>query len=276
MQAVKVVGLFITEGIVVMSKYSNGEVHYFRDMDSNVYYTGPMIVLTSKLTASAAEIVAQALKDYGIAVIVGDDQTYGKGSIQLQTVTGDDAKAKSFFKVTVGRYYTVSGESTQIDGVEADIVVPTIFSHSKIGEKYLENPLTSGKINPAYEDKLQDVDEELKDWYVKYYLPRLQLRQLFWKPWIPVLKKNCEYRLSQNKNFQFFLKSIESPDASVAKNASLENEDTEEEEDIQLNQRNYGVSDLQMAEAVNILKDMIILPGVDHLFSQEANTTASP
>ena len=86
-QAVKVAGLFITNGVVVISKYFNGEEHFYRDMDGKISYDGPLIILTSKATASAAEIVAQALQDYGVAIIVGDEHTYGKGTIQSQTVT---------------------------------------------------------------------------------------------------------------------------------------------------------------------------------------------
>ncbi len=99
-QAVKVAGLFITNGVVVISKYSDGEVHYYRDVTETRNYSGPMVVLTSRLTASAAEIVAQALQYYGVALIVGDAQTYGKGTIQAQTVTDDSSE--SHFKVTVG------------------------------------------------------------------------------------------------------------------------------------------------------------------------------
>ena len=67
-QAVKVAGLFITDGVIVISKYSNGEERFYRDVDGKTIYDGPLIVLTSKATASAAEIVAQALQDYGVAL----------------------------------------------------------------------------------------------------------------------------------------------------------------------------------------------------------------
>ncbi|MES2122370.1 MAG: S41 family peptidase, partial [Chlamydiota bacterium] len=86
-QAVKVAGLFISSGVIVVSKYSQGEVQYLRDLDGRCYYNGPLVILTSKASASAAEIVAQALQDYGTALVVGDDRTYGKGTIQYQTVT---------------------------------------------------------------------------------------------------------------------------------------------------------------------------------------------
>ncbi len=86
-QAVKVSGLFMTSGVVVISKYAEGEVQYLRNLDPRIHYAGPLVILTSKLSASAAEIVAQALQDYGVGIVVGDERTYGKGTIQYQTVT---------------------------------------------------------------------------------------------------------------------------------------------------------------------------------------------
>ncbi|MBI3901210.1 MAG: PDZ domain-containing protein, partial [Chlamydiia bacterium] len=138
-QSVKVTGLFISSGVVVISKYSDESMKYYRAVDGERYYDGPLVVLISRGSASATEIVAQALQDYGVAVVVGDEQTYGKGTIQHQTITSDGPP--SFFKVTIGRYYTVSGRSTQIDGVKSDIVVPSAMNFGEIGEAYLEYPL---------------------------------------------------------------------------------------------------------------------------------------
>ena len=135
-QAVKVAGLFISDGVIVISKYSNGEEKFYRDVDGKTVYDGPLVVLTSKATASAAEIVAQALQDYGVALVVGDEHTYGKGTIQTQTVT--DNRSTSYFKVTVGKYYTVSGHTPQKEGVKADIVVPGRWSKEKIGEMSID------------------------------------------------------------------------------------------------------------------------------------------
>jgi carboxyl-terminal processing protease len=174
-QAVKVSGLFISSGVVVISKYSDGSVKYYRTVDGTRYYEGPLVVLISRGSASATEIVAQALKDYGVAVIVGDQQTYGKGTIQHQTVTNDGSH--SFFKVTIGRYYTVSGKSTQIDGVKADIIVPTGLHTEEIGEAYLEYPLPADWVSSAYHDSLEDIDPFARKWFQKYYIPTLQTRE---------------------------------------------------------------------------------------------------
>jgi carboxyl-terminal processing protease len=246
-QAVKVAGLFVTNGVIVISKYGKGEVHYLRNIVSKAYYNGPLVVLTSKMSASASEIVAQALQDYGVALVVGDERTFGKGSIQYQTVT--DEKADMFFKVTVGRYYTPSGKSTQIDGVIADIVVPTQYAPYKIGEKYLEYPLPQDKVDAAFVDPLTDLDEKTRRLFQMRYLPFTQRVVSFWKKMLPELKRNSAARMANDPTFQTF---IQRKDAVATRAAALPPNTVDE-------QIQVGKEDIQMKEAVNIVKDMIIL-----------------
>jgi carboxyl-terminal processing protease len=241
MQAVKVSGLFVTSGVVVVAKYSDGDVRFFRDIDGHAYFDGPMVVLTSKASASAAEIVAQALQDYGAAIVVGDGRTYGKGSIQHQTVT--NANSENFFKVTVGRYYTVSGRSTQIDGVISDIVVPTQFHKREIGEVTLDFPLPGDAMLPSYEDMLVDLDWESKRWYLKYYIPSLQKQESTWHSMLDVLKKNSAQRITGNAPYQEFIREL-------SEGAGFYDDSSDLEED---------KVDLQMTESVNIVEDMIQL-----------------
>lgn len=246
-QAVKVAGLFITNGVIVISKYSSGEKHYFRDMDGKTAYNGPLIVLTSKMTASAAEIVAEALQDYGVAVVVGDEHTYGKGTIQTQTVTQDDGSSP-FFKVTVGKYYTVSGKTPQLTGVIADVVVPGKYKNQKIGEVYLSSTLKADQIDPSYSDPLTDIDPAMKQWFLRYYIPTEQRKVDTWKAIIPSLKANSAYRISKDKNYQAFLKKLQgAPVVEEDPNTGLSK------------RRGVGKEDVQMAEALNVLKDMIYL-----------------
>ena len=246
MQAVKVAGLFLKSGVIVSSRYSNGSVHYFRDLDPNVYYSGPLVILTSRLTASAAEIVTQALKDYGVALVVGDDQTYGKGSIQMQTVTNNTNDADSYFKVTVGRYYGVSGESTQIGGVKADIIVPSIYFNTKLGEEYLENTLSQDKMPPAFHDTLQDINEKDKAWYLKHYVPFIQKRETKWRKLLPELKQKSQQRLENDPKYQELLSELsqmkDDPNAG-SKKQKIQND----------------LWSMQLEEAINIVKDMIDL-----------------
>jgi carboxyl-terminal processing protease len=221
-QAVKVAGLFITNGVVVMSKYFSGEEHIYRDLDSSSIFNGPLVVLTSRATASAAEIVAQALQDYGVALVVGDTATYGKGTIQNQTITnGDQGLA---FKVTVGKYYTVSGKTPQINGVEADIVVPSPYSDAHIGERYLDSTITADSIAPSYSDDLMDVNEGMKTWYLRYYMPTLQRKQSLWQDMVGNLREKSTKR----------------------QNSSAPSSPAEQ-------------GQWQRSEAINIVKDMITL-----------------
>jgi carboxyl-terminal processing protease len=238
-QAVKVASIFLDNGIIVMSKYSNGEIRYLRNFGMKKKYSGPLIVLTSRLSASASEIVAQALQDYGVALIVGDDRTFGKGSIQYQTVT--DEKADVFFKVTVGKYYTVSGKTTQIDGVKADITVPSNLYSSEFGERYLDYPLDSDRISAAYTDSLEDLDIATRWWFRKNYIPHQQTKVKKWTSLLPVLKANSKYRCDKNPDVQVFVR--EHKKTPVPKNSC----------DI------YGLEDVQMTEAVNVMKDMILI-----------------
>lgn len=242
-QAVKVAGLFVSSGIIVISKYAHGETQYLRDLDGRSWYNGPLVILTSRGSASAAEIVAQALQDYGVGLVIGDDRTYGKGTIQYQTVT--DVSATSFFKVTVGRYYTVSGRTTQIDGVIADIIVPTAYSALAIGERYLQYPLKSDRIPSAYVDTLSDIDPANRPWFQKNYLANLQKKISLWTQMLPQLSSNSACRMKQNQDYSLFLNALE---------------ENKKGDSITLTpQNNWGVDDLQMIEAVNILKDMAML-----------------
>lgn len=238
-QAIRVASLFISNGVVVISKYSNGEMHYFRNIDGRQYYNGPMIVLTSKLSASASEIVAQALQDYGIALVVGDDRTFGKGSIQFQTVT--DKNTDLFYKITVGRYYTASGKSAQIDGVVADIVVPSKLVPAEIGERFLEYPLPRDTVESAYLDPMLDIEPKLRNWLKKYYIPNIQKVVSFWKKMVPDLKNLSEKRMKNDFNYALNLAKI--------KDAKGDDKDKVGKE----------IDNLQMQEAINIVKDMIIL-----------------
>lgn len=244
-QAVKVSGLFISNGVVVISKYAKGEMHYLRSISGRAFFNGPVVVLTSKMSASAAEIVAQALQDYGVGLVVGDERTFGKGSIQYQTVT--DANADIFFKITVGRYYTVSGRSTQIEGVLADIVVPTQYSPYNIGERFLEYPLPPDTVESAYVDSLADLDENTQKIFQKRYLPFLQQVVPAWKKMLPQLRRNSAARIARSAEFQEFLRKSE-----IIRNRQAGAPPNSVDEPIRI-----SLDDMQSGEAARILQDMI-------------------
>ncbi len=154
-EAINLTGLFIPEGPVVQSKNSNGEVEVSFDRDESVAYEGPMIVLMNRLSASASEIFAAALQDYGRAVIVGDEKSFGKGTVQTMldigrfmpffSLGGSEAGA---LKLTINKFYRVRGGSTQLEGVKSDIVLPSMTDNPEIGENALPNPLPYDEVAP--------------------------------------------------------------------------------------------------------------------------------
>ncbi|MEO7100352.1 MAG: carboxy terminal-processing peptidase [Luteolibacter sp.] len=148
-EAISLTGLFIPSGPVVQTRSMKGDVEVGIDHDGKVSYDGPLVVLTSRLSASASEILAGALQDYGRAVIVGDTSTFGKGTVQTivpldRVMQGQGMVPHSdpgALKVTISKFYRPSGKSTQLEGVKADIVIPSLTDLPEIGESDLGNPL---------------------------------------------------------------------------------------------------------------------------------------
>lgn len=243
-QAVAVSGLFITKGIVVSIKDNHGSIEHLRDIDGRTAYDGPLVILTSKISASAAEIVAQTLQDYGRAIVVGDEHTYGKGTFQtftLDAANNGKVNPKGEFKVTRGRYYTVSGKSPQLVGVKPDIVVPGFYSSMEIGEMHAKYPLENDAIPENYHDDLADIPVVQRDQISWLYRFNLQPKLKTYTRHLPRLKKNSEARISQNKLYQSFL--------------ALLDEEVIAPEKVDL----YTEGDPQLKEAVNIMQDLIVL-----------------
>ena len=131
--SVEIAGLFIRQGGVVAVKDTYSDVQVLTDQDADIAYSGPLVILTSRITASASEIVAGAMKDYGRAVIVGDDHTFGKGTVQSFVHQPGRLGA---IKVTTALFFRPGGASTQHDGVAADVVLPSLFATDDLGERY--------------------------------------------------------------------------------------------------------------------------------------------
>ena len=141
----EIAGLFIREGGVVAVKNVFSEVQVLRDPADDIVYDGPLVILTSRITASASEIVAGALQDYGRAIIVGDDHTFGKGTVQSYV---NQPGRLGALKVTTALFFRPGGASTQHAGVAADIVLPSLFATDDLGERYETYSLGSQKITP--------------------------------------------------------------------------------------------------------------------------------
>jgi carboxyl-terminal processing protease len=153
-EAVNLTGLFISRGPVVQVKYSDGKIRKKFDFNPKISWNGPLLTLVSRYSASASEIVAGALQDHDRSIIVGDESTHGKGTVQsmiqmnlpfnlLANRTGGKTSAA---KITIQKYYLPSGNSTQINGVKSDISMPSINSLLPVSESDLENALPNDKI----------------------------------------------------------------------------------------------------------------------------------
>ena len=167
-EAVKFTGLFIKEGPVVLARMPDGNVSVDSDNDPSQLYSGPLAVLVNRFSASAAEIAAAALQDYGRAVIIGDTSTHGKGTVQnlnpLRPFISSATNDPGTVKITIRKFYRVSGASTQLKGVVPDIILPDVLNYSPdIGETSQENPLPWDTIPSAKYDKLNLVQPYLAD-----------------------------------------------------------------------------------------------------------------
>lgn len=143
--AVKISGFFIRKGEVVGVQNNRGQLSVLSDRDERVLYSGPMVVHVSRVSASASEILAGALKDYHRAVITGDDHTFGKGTVQTVTPLQPGLGA---LKITTARFFRPGGRSTQNDGVSADVVIPSLLATDDLGERHQPYALQGEQIEP--------------------------------------------------------------------------------------------------------------------------------
>lgn len=155
--AVSVSGLFIDGGPVVQVRDSSGSIRSLRDDDRDVAYDGPVIVLVNRFSASASEILAGALQDYDRALIVGDEHTHGKGTVQAVLDLDRFIRLRGMSqymplgaaKVTIQKFYRITGDSTQERGIIPDIILPSRLDGLESGEKYMDNALVWDRIAPA-------------------------------------------------------------------------------------------------------------------------------
>lgn len=192
--AVKIAGLFFQTGNVVKqsSKNEGRAEAALRDTDPTVDWAGPLVVLTSRISASASEIVSGTLQDYKRAVIVGGDHTYGKGSVQSVLPIPNNLGA---IKVTVGMFFIPGGKSTQHRGVDADVVLPGPYSTDDIGEKYMDYSLPPKTIE-AFISPDAFVKEGPGAW--KEIKPE----------WVKSLRERSSERVSKNDEFKKIVEEL--------------------------------------------------------------------
>ena len=196
-EAIKLTGLFNPKGPVVQTKDPSGEIVADPSPEPGPLYDGPLIVLTSVFSASASEIFAGALQDYGRALIVGDHSTFGKGTVQTMQPLSSwlDLKHLQYthdpgkLKVTIKKFYRAGGVSTQLQGVLSDIELPSIDDAADVGERSLPDALPCDSVTSAD------------------HLEQLQLNRV--KPWLAELQARSRQRIAKDRDFTYGREDIE-------------------------------------------------------------------
>ena len=215
-EAISLTGLFLKSGPVVQTKNPNGNIVVSSDPDPGIAYAGPMVVLTSRQSASASEIFAAALQDYGRAVVVGDGSTFGKGTVQtileigrFTSLLGSRSQDDGALKLTIQKFYRVAGGSTQLHGVTSDIVLPSLTDLPElVGEGALKNALP--------------YDEVPKVKYTKWS----DTHSLF----LDQLKRRSAERVAKSAEFHYVMDDLGRLRQKLADNRISLNEDTRRKE----------------------------------------------
>jgi carboxyl-terminal processing protease len=214
-EALSLTGLFLKSGPIVQTKDYNGSIRVSANPDPGIAYSGPMVVLTSRQSASASEIFAAALQDYGRAVIVGDKNTFGKGTVQtilpigrFASLLGSHSDEDGALKLTIQKFYRVAGGSTQLHGVASDIVLPSLSDLPEFGEGALKNALP--------------YDEVAKARYTKWS----DSHSLF----IDQLRRRSEERIKGDPEFHYVMEDIDRLRHKLDENRISLNEDARKKE----------------------------------------------
>jgi carboxyl-terminal processing protease len=151
---VDMAGMFIKNGPVVQVKYFDKEKQILSDRDRSILWTGPLVILVNEGSASASEILAAAMQDYKRAIVIGGNQTWGKGTVQVvfplnRMVRGNTNGDLGALRYTTQKYYRINGGSVQLEGVKSDINVPYRYKYLDFGEKDSDNPMQWDEIGKA-------------------------------------------------------------------------------------------------------------------------------
>lgn len=201
-----IMGLFMNEGAYVQVKDGQGKIQTLKNKGNAPVWTGPLLIMQNELSASASEILTGQMQDYGRAVIFGSPQSFGKGTVQSFVDLNRFLNSNDDFgslKLTIQKYYRVTGESTQRKGVASDIQLKDLFSYAEIGERYDDYALAWDKIPATSFTKMNSLN-------------------------IPSLMKYSESRMAQNKNYQLLIESAQWKEA------------LDKEETITLNQNKFN------------------------------------
>jgi len=277
-EAVRLSGLFIPIGPVAQVRDKSGKIYKLYDRNPKLAWEGPLIILTSRYTSSASEIVAGALRNHRRALIVGDSATHGKGTIQAvigldrDKLLNSSPFAGGASKITVRKWYLPDGTSVQRKGVLSDIVIPSINESLAIGESHLENALPADTISPfkAYDEYAFKNCARLRDCIMSDEL-------------IATLRKNSDIRQTTIDEFDYLNKIIkwsekkpETIDLNLATRRQLLEAETKFKEEMgairkQLSRLNYKSQDILLDIATKMKGDSRLSNIVSEARDQKTN-----
>lgn len=254
-EAINLTGLFIDRGPVVQVKNSDGSIQQYADEESGTTWDKPLVVMTSKFSASASEIFAGAIKDYGRGIVVGDPATHGKGTVQTLMDLGQQLFAHNranygALKVTLQQFYLPDGQSTQRKGVAADVVLPSITAKMDVAEGDLQYALEHDVVKGAKHSVYNMVPVDLLD----QIRMRSEKRVTADEEFADLLRRISSYVAQKEENSVSLKES-----AFVARRKELESQNKDEEEEL-VEQMNDGVvyrDGFYNREVMNIVHDYI-------------------
>ncbi len=258
-ESINLTGLFIDSGPVVQVKDADGRVQHYDDLERGAMWSGPLVVLTNKFSASASEIFAGAIQDYKRGIVVGDTSTHGKGTVQSLLDLGrqlfrglPNAPELGALKITMQQFYRPSGDSTQNRGVLADIALPSLTSQLDVGESSLDHALAFDKVEESPFKPVDLVDELM----VKELRNRSEGRRKQSEDFGKELKKIASYNQQKSRKRVFL-----NEEKFLADRADLNAEKEEEKNFEELNDPNRPVfkQDFYNDETLNITIDYLNL-----------------
>jgi len=247
-EAVEMTGEFIDSGPVVQVK-DQKRLHILSDPNPEISYEGPLVVLVNRMSASASEILAAALQDYGRAVIVGDTKTHGKGTVQTLTNLSNADPALGSLKITTASFFRIAGGSTQLNGVTPDIVISSALDEMELGEEFLPHALKWSTVYPAF------------------YEPQTAVKDL-----VPTLTSESKARREQDPRFATYSKVLEKVgerqktkeiSLNVDERIGLAKSERELQDELRKTEEtgekdDKTAKDIVLSETLSILSDLVI------------------
>jgi carboxyl-terminal processing protease len=246
-ESIDIAGHFFDKGPVVQIKDTRGKIYVQSDEDEKTYYSGPLVVMINRQSASASEIFAGAIQDYHRGLIVGDSHTFGKGTVQ--NLNDIDEKLGAI-KVTISKFYRPSGSSTQLKGVESDVVLPSIMDEYEIGEKHYDYALPWEKIKASDYKSFASVTPEV----VKQISQRSRDRVEKDDGFKTVFEAIKEYKSGTDSRSKVSLKEETADDAKGKKTAGKDAKDTKNSKD-KKDKKKTAEEDMEEEEKLNIAED---------------------